>query len=330
MKKTDKNTIAAGSEGRLPYIEQLHEAGWRKTFAGKDTLHPAVPHIGKVRYTKALPELPVHLHLNCLEICCILHGQLHWELNGAKYSLNPGDCFLSLPGEPHGGLHSFMEPCELFFLQIHVPSGEKDSVLKSLLTQLELLPARQFCGSKTIQNRLNEMFRECESPQRNSETAQRCNLALLLIDLLRCGICRVEPFESSVHSRPVQRALDYVRQNLHNPATVEEMQRASGLSRSEFFRRFKDETDTGPNQYLLWQRLEAAKDLLANKELSVTEVAHRLGFSSSQYFATVFRRHTGLSPNAFRQQGFNCATSTPRQEDPYRHPLPRRVFSSAS
>jgi AraC-like DNA-binding protein len=80
------------------------------------------------------------------------------------------------------------------------------------------------------------------------------------------------------------------------------MQRASGLSRSEFFRKFKDETGAGPNQYLLWQRLEAAKDLLANKDPSITEVAHRLGFSSSQYFATVFRRHTGLPPNVFRQQ----------------------------
>ncbi|MFA7370281.1 MAG: helix-turn-helix transcriptional regulator, partial [Kiritimatiellales bacterium] len=79
-------------------------------------------------------------------------------------------------------------------------------------------------------------------------------------------------------------------------------QRASGLSRSEFFRKFKDETGTGPNQYLLWRRLEAAKDLLTNNELSITETAHRLGFSSSQYFATVFRRHTGLPPNSFRRQ----------------------------
>jgi AraC-like DNA-binding protein/mannose-6-phosphate isomerase-like protein (cupin superfamily) len=302
MKKTDKNTIAEGREGRLPYIEQFHEEGWRKTFAGKDTLHPAVPHMGKVRYTKALPELPIHLHLDSLEICCILHGQLHWELKGANYSLNPGDCFLSLPGEPHGGLHSFMEPCELFFLQVHVPSGQKDSALKPLLTELQDLPARQFCGSKTIQERLNQMFRECESPQKNSATAQHCNLALLLIDLLRCGTCRAETAESSSHSRPVRRALDYVRKNLHAPATVEEMQRASGLSRSEFFRKFKVETGTGPNQYLLWQRLEAAKDLLTNNELSITETAHRLGFSSSQYFATVFRRHTGLSPKDFRRQ----------------------------
>ena len=302
MKKKDKNTIAEGSEGRLPYIEQLHEAGWRKTFAGKDTLHPAVPHLGKVRYTKALPELPSHLHLDSLEICCIFHGQLHWELKGAKYALNPGDCFLSLPGEPHGGLHSFMEPCELFFLQIHVPTGQNDPALKPLLAELKQLPARQFCGSKTIQDRLNQMFRECEFSQKYSEIAQCCNLALLLIDLLRCGTCRVETAEPSVHSCPVQRALDYVRKNLHDPATVEEMQRASGLSRSEFFRKFKDETGTGPNQYLLWRRLEAAKDLLTNNELSITETAHRLGFSSSQYFATVFRRHTGLPPNSFRRQ----------------------------
>jgi AraC-like DNA-binding protein/mannose-6-phosphate isomerase-like protein (cupin superfamily) len=302
MKKTDKNTIAEKSEGRLPYIEQLNEAGWRKAFAGKDTLHPAVPHMGKVRYTMALPELPSHLHRDCLEINCILHGQLHWKLNGEEYSLKPGDCFLSLPNEPHGGLHSFMEPCELFFLQVHVPAGKSDPDLKPLLDELNYLPARQFSGNKAVQDHLGRMFRECESPQKHSVTAQRCSLALLLINVLRSATgCTAIPAPSA-HSRAVLKALDYVRNHLRDPATVEAMQKASGLSRSEFFRKFKTETGAGPNQYLLWQRIEAAKGLLKNTGLSITEVAHQLGFNSSQYFATVFRRHTGLSPNTFRRQ----------------------------
>jgi len=55
MSRKDKNTIAEKFHGRLPYIEQLDEAGWRKTFTGKTTLHPAVPHMGKVRYTDLPP-----------------------------------------------------------------------------------------------------------------------------------------------------------------------------------------------------------------------------------------------------------------------------------
>ncbi|MGE4488607.1 MAG: helix-turn-helix domain-containing protein [Kiritimatiellales bacterium] len=302
MKKTDRNTIIQKSGGQLPYIEQIHEAGWRKTFAGKSTLHSAIPHLGKVRYTTALPELPGHLHMDCMEINCILHGHLHWELKGAEYSLKPGDCFLCLPNEPHGGLHSFMEPCELFFLQVHVPTGQKDPELKYLLDELKSLPVRQFCGNRVIQDHLNRMFQECESLQKHSITAQRCNLALLLIEVLLCATVGAVTATPPVHSRAVLRAIDYTRSHLHDPATVKAMQKASGLSRSEFFRKFKDETKAGPNQYLLWKRIEEAKDLLATGTLSVTEVAHQLGFCSSQYFATVFRRHTGLSPNNFRQQ----------------------------
>lgn len=302
VNERDKNTIAEESEGRLPYIEQVHEAGWRKTFAGEKTLHPAVPHLGKVRYTMALPELPRHQHLDCLEIHGIQHGQLHWELKGMEYSLKAGDCFFILPGEPHGGLRSFMEPCRHFFLQIHVPTGRKDPVLKRLLAGLTRLPTRQFRGNKTIQSRFDQIFRECERPQKHSSTAQRCNLVLFLIDFLRLGTCNTEASARPAFSAPIRRTLDHVRKNIENPATVGEMRRASGLCRSEFFRRFQEETGASPNQYLLWERLESAKKLLAHKGTHVTDVAHRLGFGSSQYFATVFRRHTGLSPNAFRQR----------------------------
>jgi hypothetical protein len=55
MSRKDKKAVAEKFHGRLPYIEQLDEAGWRKTFTGKTTLHPAVPHMGKVRYTDLPP-----------------------------------------------------------------------------------------------------------------------------------------------------------------------------------------------------------------------------------------------------------------------------------
>lgn len=48
---------------------------------------------------------------------------------------------------------------------------------------------------------------------------------------------------------------------------------------------------------------EAVRMLERNQDLSVTAIAHELGFSSSQYFATVFRRYLRVSPGELRQQG---------------------------
>jgi len=76
-----------------------------------------------------------------------------------------------------------------------------------------------------------------------------------------------------------------------------------GLGRTRFAHYCKAITNMSPNEYLAYCRIQMAAQLLADeKEESITEVAGRCGFSSSQYFATVFRQYTSYSPSAFREQ----------------------------
>jgi AraC-like DNA-binding protein len=78
----------------------------------------------------------------------------------------------------------------------------------------------------------------------------------------------------------------------------------SRLSTSRFFQEFKTATGMTPKDYLLRLRVEeAARQLRKAPTRPVTCIAHELGFSSSQYFATVFRRYLGVSPGEHRAQG---------------------------
>ena len=74
----------------------------------------------------------------------------------------------------------------------------------------------------------------------------------------------------------------------------------AGLSLPRFKARFKNEVGIPPAEYLQRYRIERAEHGLANSTRSVTEIAFELGFCSSQYFATVFRRYTRLSPTQYR------------------------------
>ena len=56
-----------------------------------------------------------------------------------------------------------------------------------------------------------------------------------------------------------------------------------------------------PHQYQVRQRVEHAKQLLAEPDRTITEVAIAAGYSASSNFATVFRRVTGVSPREFRR-----------------------------
>lgn len=68
-------------------------------------------------------------------------------------------------------------------------------------------------------------------------------------------------------------------------------------------RLFKRCLDLSPAQYLQRRRIEAAKALLRESELSVTAVALSVGFKSPAHFAAVFRRATGCTPRQFRHPG---------------------------
>ena len=83
--------------------------------------------------------------------------------------------------------------------------------------------------------------------------------------------------------------------------------RAIHLSESRFKARFRREVGLPPGVYILRAKIAAACTELRQPGTRVTELAHRLGFSSSQYFATVFRRFTGLTPSTYAGRPANAA-----------------------
>lgn len=65
---------------------------------------------------------------------------------------------------------------------------------------------------------------------------------------------------------------------------------------------FREELGISAGEYFTRLRVARARDWLRATDASVTDVAMTLGFSSSQYFATVFRKYTGMSPTTYRQR----------------------------
>jgi AraC-like DNA-binding protein len=82
---------------------------------------------------------------------------------------------------------------------------------------------------------------------------------------------------------------------------MDDLVRHVGFSRARMFDIFKAETGLTPNDYLQRARVEKAQEQLRQTNLSVTQIALATGFSSGQYFSTVFARYTGVSPTRFRK-----------------------------
>ena len=96
-------------------------------------------------------------------------------------------------------------------------------------------------------------------------------------------------------------AVNYIRHNLHQKLSLEKIAKMSYLSKSNFFRLFRQELGLSPNEFIAKERIEQAKQLLKMQK-SVKEVAYQTGFSDSNYFIKAFKAIVGLTPKTYQMQ----------------------------
>jgi len=88
--------------------------------------------------------------------------------------------------------------------------------------------------------------------------------------------------------------------------SIPQMADSVGLSTARFKARFKEENGLPPGEFVLRRRVQEAQRRLQLGRASITEIALDLGFSSSQYFATVYKRFTGSTPRGHREKGLRA------------------------
>ncbi len=101
--------------------------------------------------------------------------------------------------------------------------------------------------------------------------------------------------------RRIRRAVELMHARMEESLPLEEIASAAHLSPFHFARLFKKLTGATPHAYLASLRTARAQTLLADTNLSITEVGARVGYDSPSHFAKAFRQSTGLSPSAFRK-----------------------------
>jgi AraC family transcriptional regulator len=92
---------------------------------------------------------------------------------------------------------------------------------------------------------------------------------------------------------------EYIHAHMDQKITLAELAACLHLSVPHFERMFRVTTQRPPYRYVLELRLERAKQLLANSQLSLAEVARQCGFASQSHFTTHFTRYVGVSPARF-------------------------------
>jgi AraC family transcriptional regulator len=99
----------------------------------------------------------------------------------------------------------------------------------------------------------------------------------------------------------LRRVVDYVEAHISDTISLADLAAAAGLSRTHFAAQFRLATGCRPHDFILLQRIEAAKRLLLETSRELVDIALTVGFQAQPHFSTVFKRFVGEPPGRWRR-----------------------------
>lgn len=178
------------------------------------------------------------------------------------------------------------------------------------------LPLTPLTGDARLRGVLESIASELENGAAGWREVIRAQVKQLAVYLLRAhiNVQRSEEIELSrvgMVDRRLRRAIEFMHDNCGRELPLSEIAAAAYLSEFHFARLFKKITGATPHSFLAGLRIERARRLLAESDLSIVEVGAKVGYGSQSHFTKIFRGATGLTPQAFRR----AARSTGVSED---------------
>jgi len=185
----------------------------------------------------------------------------------------------------------------------------RPDVLEGAALEMGIAPSRAemrdtFNAHDPALRRLAEAFRGIAAGTRAEDPLyHQTALQSLAVRLLRgYGAPLPDPDGAGALSwSRLRRVERHVRERLHTDLSLNDLAGAVGLSKYHFSRRFKERTGQSPYQFVIYERVRAARRRLRNTLHPLARIALDVGFNSQSHFTRTFKRHVGVPPGQYRR-----------------------------
>lgn len=238
-------------------------------------------------------------------LLAVLSGQLTYSIDNKPVNVSGSQFALF---EPNISIAANAKSAELLFLTFSA------SLVMQHATAMRLIPPKStvtfklgnFSGDQKLDGLFAEFVGELTDDKPGKEIVMRALAEQVLVHVLRnyAQSRRSEELELSrvgLVDRRIRRSVELMHTQLDQDLTLKALAAASYLSPFHFARLFKKLTGSTPHNYLAGIRAARAQLLLAETELSVTEIGTRVGYLSASHFTKAFRLATGTTPREFRK-----------------------------
>jgi AraC-like DNA-binding protein len=237
----------------------------------------------------------------------VVEGSALYTIQGHTYETGRGDLIFHTPHELHDVRTKHGLPYVCISIVFHF--GSSPFPIQQLLGIDEQAPIRHLLGQYAhhpVESKLSELVHHYRQPGLDHQL--RCQSLLLDILRLISHSRREDDDEEAIGKKEDANraklilARNYITGRLREGFQHRELEKLTGWSRNYIIIQFRKAFAMSPMQYLIWQRIEKAKELALQSSLSFSQIANEVGYSDIHAFGKIFKKKTGMSLSEF------CAT----------------------
>jgi len=258
-------------------------------------------------------------HWGCLSIKCAFNGSEHYVSNGCHYAVNDDSFLIFNEGKTYSSYIFSKTPVESF--TINFSSFFQQTVMHGLLSNMQKMLDEPYYATRQIEFSerlfkhdaavtpvLNKLYvlAHASRPDEAKITEQYYLLLekmLLLQQHVNNEIKQVKAARSSTQAELYKRlhnVKDYIDACYMNNLSLQQLSAVAHLNSAYLLRQYKKYFNVTPYQYAMQKRVQAAKHLLENSAMTVTEICYAVGYEDVTSFARLFKQTFTLTPEKYR------------------------------
>lgn len=223
----------------------------------------------------------------------VLDGKCTLGVNGCERVLKKGEAFCVPPCTRHYYTEDEHDPSKRFWISFK--GAYADRLISKLPFKVGFVAP--FYDDAVLLDCIDELYVARGETTKSALTAFSCLYKLLSLFLPDAEKPKTEEKDLQL-VRDVSR---FIELNISNAVSVDSLCKSFGYSRTALFEKFKNTTGVSIKTFLINKRIEAAKYMLAETDMPLTEISYSCGYVDANALNKTFLRHVGMSISAYRK-----------------------------
>ena len=224
----------------------------------------------------------------------ITKGKCTIQINDQEFTAKAGDWFYIPANTLHGYSTIDGETFEKFWMHFDIyPNNE-------IFHSLNLPAMINVSGNSAVTRLFKKFLAAYSSNSLCNKIEEKSVLMALLSEYIRIALPE-DIMVKSVDDKRIDEIIRFINGNLNQSLSLSELAKKFYLHPNHFVRFFKNKTGVTPIHYIKARKMETAKRLLEDSDLSVTEIIEKIGENNINNFSKQFKNYYGLSPRKYRE-----------------------------